>query len=65
MDNLIAIKIIMGCSASGQSLVGGETYTVPDQVSDEDARLLILLGKAMAVVTPPLTQTHKPGRKPA
>ena len=41
-----AIKVLRGCGASGKSLTAGTVYSVPAQVSQKDADLLIRLGKA-------------------
>lgn len=40
------IKVLRGCGASGESLVAGETYAVPEEVSEKDAGILVRLGKA-------------------
>lgn len=42
------IKVLIGCGASGKSLVAGHTYAVPDEVSVRDADILIRMGKAEA-----------------
>lgn len=51
-EEIKQIKVTRGCGASGKSLVAGKVYTVPEQVSEADARLLIVLGKAVAFVKP-------------
>lgn len=45
-DVMEAIKVTRGCGASGRSLQAGTVYTVPAQVSEADASLLVRLGKA-------------------
>lgn len=49
------IKILRGCGASGQSLDAGQVYSVPEEVSQSDARILVNLGKAQYV-----TETDEP-----
>ena len=46
------IKVIKACGASGESLEAGKTYSVPDQVSEKDAVILVGMGKAEKVATP-------------
>jgi hypothetical protein len=41
------IKIIRNSVASGRDVFVGEKYTVPDDISAKDARLLVMLGKAV------------------
>lgn len=48
MEKTGLLKVLTGCGASGQSLVAGHTYKVPDEVSAKDADTLIRLGKAEA-----------------
>lgn len=47
-----AIRILRGCGASGVSLAAGTVYTVPGEVSERDADILVRLGKAEAVAAP-------------
>ncbi len=48
-----AIKPLVGCGASGDSLVAGKTYKVPADVSARDAGILIRMGKAEEVEVKP------------
>lgn len=48
MEKTGSIKVLVGCGASGRSLVAGHTYAVPDEVSVKDADILIRMGKAEA-----------------
>ena len=45
MTDIKAIKPLVGCGASGQSLIAGQVYTVPDDISLADAEVLIRMGK--------------------
>ncbi len=56
------IKILSGCCASGRSLVEGDIYNIPDDVNDDDAKILIRLGRADGVETP--AKKDKPKPKP-
>jgi len=47
MSAIDAIRVLVGCSASGKSLEPGTVYTVPDEVSQEDAALLVRIGRAV------------------
>lgn len=50
--------VLDSCQAGGEHLQEGETYDVPGQVSEADARLLIKLGKGRAAE--PETEAEKP-----
>ncbi len=45
------IKMLRNTSASGQSLAEGKILSVPAEISEQDARFLVRMGKA-AIVPP-------------
>jgi hypothetical protein len=47
MSAMDAIRVLVGCGASGKSLAPGTVYTVPDEVSHDDAALLVRIGRAV------------------
>jgi hypothetical protein len=49
MSEIDAIRVLVGCGASGKSLEPDTVYTVPDEVSHEDAALLVRIGRAVPV----------------
>lgn len=51
--NMIAnkIKVTRGCSASGKSLEAGKIYSVPEDISEVDAAILISMKKAEYIQT--------------
>ena len=57
-----AIRILRGCGASGVSLAAGTVYTVPSEVSDRDADILVRLGKAEAVAVSVAPVEARPAR---
>lgn len=63
MAAIEAIKVLRGCGASGKSLAAGTVYAVPGEVSDEDARILVRMGKAEACARPPPPDTGRARRK--
>ncbi|MBT9168754.1 MAG: hypothetical protein DDT19_02102 [Syntrophomonadaceae bacterium] len=46
---MMKIKVLRGCGANGKSLEAGRIYSVPDEVSAEDANILLLMNLAKEV----------------
>jgi hypothetical protein len=49
------IKVTAGCSVTNQTLSAGNVYTVPEQVSEADAKVLLRLNKAIVLKAEPTT----------
>jgi len=49
------IKVTAGCSVTNQTLSAGNVYTVPEQVSEADAKVLLRLNKAVVLEAEPAT----------
>jgi len=45
------IKVIRSCGASGKSLEAGKIYSVPEDVSEIDASILVTMKKAEYIQT--------------
>lgn len=56
-----AIKVLTGCGASGKSLAADTVYTVPGEVSEADAALLVRMGRAELAEIP--AKPAKPTRR--
>ena len=59
-----AIRILRGCGASGQPMEAGRVYSVPGEVSEADAAILVRMGKAEAAEKPkPAAARKKRGNR--
>lgn len=56
---MAAIRILRGCFVAGQPMLTGNTYRVPNDLSDRDANSIVRMGKAEFIDEP-----EAPARKP-
>lgn len=55
-----AIRILSKCAASGLHLAAGKVFTVPSEVSAEDAGRLVRMGRAVEVEPKPSKAKAEP-----
>lgn len=62
MSELNSIRIVRSCLATGGVLVAGKVYAIPSEVSENDAGILVRMGKAERVDGAPTPRSGKPGK---
>lgn len=62
MSELSSIRIVRSCLATGGVLVAGKVYAIPSEVSENDAGILVRMGKAERVAGAPAPRSGKSGK---
>lgn len=55
------IKIIRSCGASGKTHLANKICSIPDDITFEDARELVRIGKAIPIATSKVSSTKGEG----